>query len=115
MVNVFSLLQSDHRSSVGSIPNPRSITNNAKAASRAAKLETLRTIILTKSVVRDRHAGILAPDGTRHRWFFDLQSTLLDPNGLEIVAEAFWDCFNDRLPFQVGGIELGCVPLISAI
>jgi len=39
----------------------------------------------------------------------------LDPEGLDLISEAFWDIFEKEYPFQVGGVEIASVPLISAI
>src|SRR5207245_3997062 len=33
----------------------------------------------------------------------------------ELVADLFWERFADRLPFQVGGLETGAIPLVAAI
>jgi outer membrane protein assembly factor BamB len=79
------------------------------------RMQTLQTIIAKKSLIWDEKARILAPDGTRQNWLFDLRKTFLDPIGLEIAAEQFWELFSDRLPFQIGGLELGALPLVTAI
>lgn len=76
---------------------------------------TLHAIIAEQSLIRDKEARILGPDGRRQNWLFDLRKTFLNPVGLKLAAELFWDFFKDRLPFQVGGIELAAVPLIAAI
>jgi outer membrane protein assembly factor BamB/orotate phosphoribosyltransferase len=84
------------------------------AADRTGRLQNLHAIISSKSVVRDKHARILAPDGMRQNWLIDLRTTFLDPTALNIAAGEFWNRFEARLPFQIVGLELGAVPLISA-
>jgi outer membrane protein assembly factor BamB len=77
--------------------------------------ETLHAIITSKSVIRSSEARILDPNGRRQTWLIDLRTTFCDPLALQILASQFWACHADRLPFQVGGLELGAVPLIAAI
>lgn len=80
-----------------------------------ARMAHLCEIIKAKSVVRGGGAKILSPRGTPNNWLIDLRKTFLDPVGLDIVTDLFWERFADKLPFQVGGLEMGAVPLISAI
>jgi outer membrane protein assembly factor BamB/orotate phosphoribosyltransferase len=90
-----------------------------KAASRAncepGQLQSLQTRIAKRCLVRDEKGTLLAPDGKRQNWLFDLRKAFLDPVSLTIAAEQFWELFKARLPFQVGGLELAAVPLVSAI
>jgi outer membrane protein assembly factor BamB/LPS sulfotransferase NodH len=79
------------------------------------RMARLCEIIKVKSVVRGGGAKIVSPRGVPNSWLIDLRKTFLDPVGLDIVTELFWERFADKLPFQVGGLEMGAVPLISAI
>jgi outer membrane protein assembly factor BamB len=65
--------------------------------------------------VRDQYAKIVSPNGLPQNWLLDLRKTCLDPMGLEIISSEFWDRFKDELPFQVGGLEIGSLPIVSAI
>src|SRR5262249_23607340 len=58
---------------------------------------------------------IVSSFGTRTKWLIDMRKTFFDPVGLDLVAELFWERFADKLPFQVGGLEMGAVPLVTAI
>lgn len=58
---------------------------------------------------------LLSPSGKPNRWIVDLRRTFLDPEGLNIIVNLFWEMFEDRLPFQVGGLEMGAIPLITGI
>jgi outer membrane protein assembly factor BamB len=65
--------------------------------------------------VRDQYAKIVSPNGLPQNWLLDLRKICLDPVGLEIISSEFWDRFKDELPFQVGGLEIGSIPIVSAI
>ena len=57
----------------------------------------------------------MSPDGLPQNWLLDLRKTCLDPTGLEIISSEFWNRFKDEWPFQVGGLEIGALPIVSAI
>ena len=79
------------------------------------QIRELHAVISTKSVVRDQNAKIISPNGLPQNWLLDLRKTCLDPRGLEIIASEFWSRFEGELPFQIGGLEIGSLPIISAI
>lgn len=58
---------------------------------------------------------LLSPSGKPNRWIVDLRRTFFDPEGLNIITNLFWEIFENRLPFQVGGLEMGAIPLITGI
>jgi outer membrane protein assembly factor BamB len=60
-------------------------------------------------------APILSSGGKKFRWIFDFWPLLLDGEKAQTVAELFWDRFEKLWPFQIAGIELTAVPLITAI
>jgi outer membrane protein assembly factor BamB/orotate phosphoribosyltransferase len=77
----------------------------------------LLEIIKTKSifVFNKPTPLLLSPSGKPNRWTVDLRRTFLDPEGLNIIVNLFWELFENRLPFQVGGLEMGAIPLITGI
>lgn len=79
------------------------------------RIDELFRIISAKSIVRNSESKIYSPRGTIQSWLVDLRRTFFDPDGLNLIADLFWDRFADKFPFQVGGLEVGAVPLISAI
>ena len=81
----------------------------------SSRLDRLKTIVRTRSVVSASQQRIISPLGDEYRWLVDLRPALLDGEALEICAKAFWDRFQGRLPFQIGGLEFAAVPLIAAI
>ena len=79
------------------------------------KLERLKAIVRARSLVTDSQQRIVSPLGSDYRWLVDLRPVLLDGEALAICAQAFWDRFEERLPFQLGGLEFAAVPLIVAL
>jgi LPS sulfotransferase NodH/outer membrane protein assembly factor BamB/orotate phosphoribosyltransferase len=79
------------------------------------RLARLFEIIEAKSVLRGPGPRITSSGGGRGKWLIDLRKTFFDPVGLDLVAELFWDRFADKLPFQVCGVEMAAIPLITAI
>ena len=55
------------------------------------------------------------PDGTRCDWLFDIRALLVQSEYLDLIADIFWDQMEPHFPFQVGGLEVGAIPLVSAI
>jgi outer membrane protein assembly factor BamB len=58
---------------------------------------------------------IFSSNGGRASWLIDLKGSLLRGTALDDVAHLFWNSFESRLPFQIGGLELAGVPLVAAI
>lgn len=84
------------------------------------ELSALRALIDKKSVFRDVagegiQPSLLAPSGQPQRWTIDLRRTFFDAAALGIIAGLFWEKFEAHLPFQIGGLEMGAIPLITAI
>lgn len=86
-----------------------------RTTQRSARIERLREVIRARSIVTDAQQRIVSPLGGEYRWLLDLRPAFLDGEVLEICARAFWDRFQARLPFQIGGLELAAVPLITAL
>jgi outer membrane protein assembly factor BamB len=84
----------------------------------ANKKSRLHSIIKEKSIIleKDNENIVLSSRANRQgKWLIDLRTTFMNPEGLEIVVQLFWDKFKHRLPFQVGGLESGSIPLVAAI
>jgi outer membrane protein assembly factor BamB len=58
---------------------------------------------------------IISPSGAMNNWLIDMRRVFLSPDGIDAAADLFWDAFQGRLPFQVGGMEVAAVPLVTAI
>ena len=80
-----------------------------------AGLEKLRETIQQRSIFLGKDHPVVSPKGHGQGWLIDLRMTLLDGASLELIADLFWERFAGRLPFQVGGLEAGAIPLVVAI
>lgn len=58
---------------------------------------------------------IMSPKGATQKWLIDLRPLLLDIESLDLITDAFWDEYEAKLPFQIGGMEVAAVPLITAL
>ena len=77
--------------------------------------QTLHQAIVDKVFVTGADTYIHAPDFTYQNWLFDFRAALLQPTVLDSYAELFIDTFQTQYPFQVGGLEVAAIPLITAI
>jgi len=58
---------------------------------------------------------IISPSGGRQIWMLDLRQVFLRPELLLAIANAFWDRFAGQLPFQLAGMEVAAIPLLTAL
>lgn len=49
------------------------------------------------------------------QWIFDFRAITLEAPVLEYLAEAFWEKYAHKYPFQVGGMESASISLVTAI
>ena len=75
----------------------------------------LKRTIEEKCIIRHSEQRIISSSDKSQSWLIDLKSILMSPAPLGAIASLFWDRFEDRLPFQVGGMEFSAVPIITAI
>ena len=83
---------------------------------RESRIKVLTDMIDEKAVT---HASdeqkIGSPSGSKQRWLIDLRPVLLDVEALNLITDLFWDEFESKLPFQIGGMEVAAVPLVTAL
>src|SRR2546425_466589 len=79
------------------------------------RLEKLRETIQQRAIFLGKDHPVVSPKGHGQGWLIDLRMTLLDGASLELIDDLFWERFAGRLPFQVGGLEAGAIPLVVAI
>lgn len=75
-------------------------------------LDTLKTCI-EREVFVTRAQEYFFPEGGR--WIMDFRRVCLDPRFLDAYTEVFYERYQDRFPFQVGGMEVAAIPLVTAI
>ena len=89
--------------------------SNAPAKNDSSLLATLVRTIRTDCLHRAVDQTMTSPSGKPLEWSFDLRPLLLDGSVLELIADSFWNRFEREAPFQVCGLELTAVPLLTAI
>ncbi|OGM93835.1 hypothetical protein A2935_04125 [Candidatus Wolfebacteria bacterium RIFCSPLOWO2_01_FULL_47_17b] len=67
-------------------------------------------VFVTKDMERS-----VNPNGTEALWLFDFRRVLLRAEVLDWVGELFWEKCKNEYPFQVGGIEVAAIPLITEL
>lgn len=80
----------------------------SKSASRAR----LADIIRARSFGR---GAITLASGRSSDFYFNLKPTMLDPEGVALLAELTFEALRDDNIDYIGGLEMGAVPLASAI
>lgn len=78
-------------------------------------LSRLSSIIRERAIYYAANETLLSPSGKTLQWTLDLRAILLDGEVLDIIAGSFWDEFENRLPFQICGLEVAAIPLVTAI
>jgi outer membrane protein assembly factor BamB len=79
--------------------------------------DLLREAISRRALFADTGDGgrFISPSGRRQSWMIDTRRVLFESALLEAIGEAFWEQFEPHLPFQVGGMEMAAVPIVSTI
>ncbi|MGH6818679.1 MAG: orotate phosphoribosyltransferase [Methylovirgula sp.] len=72
----------------------------------------LHEIITDKSL---KFGDFILTSGARSNYLFQLRQTTMLPEGAALIGEIVVDFMRDRNIRCVGGLELGAVPLVSAI
>lgn len=76
------------------------------------KKERLKQIIAEKSL---KTGDFVLASGARSNYLFDLKTTLLDPEGANIVADLILENLANEDVDAIGGLELGACPIVSAV
>ncbi len=80
------------------------------------KLKRLEEIIKSEALVRKEEQPFMtSSSGKPTNWLLDLRRTMLKAEAMEYITDLFWDMYEDKYPFQVGGMEVAAVPLVTAI
>lgn len=79
--------------------------------------EKLKSIIVRDGIRSPDNSLVppRSPDGSQMSWLLDIRRLFLSGEALDLITNLFWDSMEDRMPFQVGGLETGSLPLIGAI
>jgi outer membrane protein assembly factor BamB len=71
--------------------------------------------IRTACIRRGSEHRLVSADGKPQSWLIDLRPALLDAQFIDRIAEAFWALFQQEMPFQLGGMEVAAIPLMTAL
>jgi outer membrane protein assembly factor BamB/orotate phosphoribosyltransferase len=78
-------------------------------------LDLLSSAIRERAIVRGENQRLISPKGVSNSWLIDLRRLFMDAKLLDAIAGLFWEKCADAMPFQVGGMEVAAIPLLSAI
>ena len=79
----------------------------------AEKLKIKEIIEKEVFVTKDKER-IVDQNGVDNSWLFDFRRVFLRADILDTVSELFWEKIKNEYPFQVGGIEVASIPLITS-
>lgn len=77
--------------------------------------DILKKIIEDDVLVSKDKEQIISKSQTESSWLFDFRRVFLNPHHIDLIAEIFWDTYKDKYPFQVCGLEVAAIPLVTAI
>jgi outer membrane protein assembly factor BamB/orotate phosphoribosyltransferase len=72
-------------------------------------------IIKKEVIVTSDKEKVVTKKGFLAGYAFDFRRVFLNSTFLNLIAEIFWDEFEEEYPFYVGGQETAAIPLITAI
>jgi orotate phosphoribosyltransferase len=85
----------------------------AKPQSSGDRRERLRQIIEEKSLMKGRSFTLAS--GKSSSFFVNLKQTMLDPEGSNLLAELVLEVLESHDIRNVGGLEMGAVPLVASV
>ncbi len=80
-----------------------------------SKIELISAAIRDRAIVRSDRQRLISPKGGSYGWLIDMRRLFMDAKLLDALADLFWEKCADAMPFQVGGMEVAAIPLVSAI
>jgi orotate phosphoribosyltransferase len=75
--------------------------------------DRLREIIEEKSLITGRTFTLAS--GRTSSFFVNLKQTMLDPEGANLLSDMVLDVMEEQGIHNIGGLEMGAVPLVSAV
>jgi len=78
-------------------------------------INKLKEIIKKEVLVMNNSNDSSALAGNEFNWIFDFRKIFLNPEHLDLITDIFWNLFEEKFPFQVGGQETAAIPLVTAI
>ena len=81
----------------------------AEAPAPTAARERLRQIIAEKSLITGRIFKLAS--GRESTYLIDMKKTMLDPEGIDLLADAFLENTLEIEAGHIGGLAMGAVPI----
>jgi orotate phosphoribosyltransferase len=78
-----------------------------------AKRQRLKELIRAKSLMTGGDFKLAS--GTASKFYFDMKKTMFDPEGASLIGDVLFETIRDDRVDQVGGLEIGAVPLAVAV
>lgn len=75
----------------------------------------LEDVIAREVFIHKGKEHFVSPRGVESSWLFDFRRVLLRPPVLRALSVLFLKEFKSVLPFQIGGIEVAAIPLITGL
>ena len=111
---IFDLLPAAHSHlAVNGIFLPAEPAQSKPAENKSLSL--ISAAIRERAIVRSENQRLISPKGGSNNWLIDMRRLFMDAKLLDAIADLFWEKCADALPFQVGGMEVAAIPLLSAI
>lgn len=91
---------------------------HSSSAEEDAQKARVRAAIIKEVFVRGEQEPIggTRPGAVKRTgWLFDFRRALMRPQFMTDVATLFWEEHKKKYPFQIGGIEVAAIPLITGI
>ncbi|MCW5774413.1 MAG: orotate phosphoribosyltransferase, partial [Rhodospirillaceae bacterium] len=85
----------------------------SEPASPSAKRQRLKALIATQAVLTGGDFKLAS--GGQSSVFFDMKMTLLDPEGLNLVADLMLETLAGERFDALGGLVLGACPIVDAV
>ena len=82
---------------------------------RSSQSDVVFDYIGKHCIFRAPDAQLIARNGGRLSWLIDLRPAFLNAHVLDLITTAFWNDYKGVLPVQVGGMEVGAIPLVTAL
>ena len=91
------------------------MANESGTGSAQARAERLRAIIAEIGLIRAPGESFTLASGKTSPFFFDIRMVALDAEGATLIAQSILERLGDADVDAIGGIELGAVPIVSAV
>ncbi|HWO07131.1 MAG TPA: PQQ-binding-like beta-propeller repeat protein [Candidatus Paceibacterota bacterium] len=86
--------------------------------STASAKKHLKKALEERAFVRGKDERIIQASGAiapESEWLFDIRRIVMEPEIMRDIATLFWHTFSQKKPTQIGGLEVGAIPLVTEL